>query len=47
MTTVDLIVPDIGDVDSVEVIEILVSDGDNIAIDDSLITVESLSLIHI
>ena len=41
MTTVDLIVPDIGDVDSVEVIEVLVSDGDNIAVDDSLITVES------
>jgi len=41
MTTVDLIVPDIGDVDSVEVIEVLVSDGDSIAVDDSLITVES------
>ncbi len=41
MSTVDIIVPDIGDVESVEVIEILVSAGDSVAIDDSLLTVES------
>ncbi len=39
--TVEIRVPDIGDVDSVEVIEILVSVGDSVAIDDSLLTLES------
>ena len=34
-------IPDIGDVDDVEVIEVLVSVGDTIALEDSLITVES------
>jgi len=34
-------VPDIGDFDSVEIIEVLVSVGDQIAVEDSLITVES------
>ncbi len=34
-------VPDIGDFDDVEIIEVLVHVGDNVAIDDSLITVES------
>lgn len=34
-------VPDIGDVDDVEVIEVLVSVGDAVAAEDSLITVES------
>lgn len=34
-------VPDIGDVDDVEVIEVLVSVGDTVAIEDSLVTVES------
>ncbi len=37
----DILVPDIGDFDTVEVIEILVSVGDQIAAEDSLITVES------
>ncbi len=37
----DIRVPDIGDIDSVEVIEVLVSVGDHIAIDESVITVES------
>ncbi|MBV6272023.1 dihydrolipoyl dehydrogenase [Alcaligenaceae bacterium CGII-47] len=41
MSTVDLKVPDIGDVDSVDVIEILVAVGDAIVADQSLITVES------
>lgn len=34
-------VPDIGDFDSVEVIEVLVAEGDEVALDDSLITLES------
>lgn len=34
-------IPDIGDVNDVEIIEVLVSVGDTIAVDDSLITVES------
>ncbi|MBC7755450.1 MAG: dihydrolipoyllysine-residue acetyltransferase [Bdellovibrio sp.] len=37
----DVLVPDIGNFDSVDVIEILVKAGDTIAKDDSLITVES------
>ena len=46
-------IPDIGDIDDVEVIEVLVNTGDTIAPETSLITVESdkasmeLSLIHI
>ncbi len=38
---VDVLVPDIGNFDSVDIIEVLVKIGDVIAIDDSLITVES------
>jgi pyruvate dehydrogenase E2 component (dihydrolipoamide acetyltransferase) len=41
MTIKDITVPDIGDFDSVEVIEILVAIGDQIEAEDSLITVES------
>ena len=41
MSTVEVHVPDIGDFDSVEVIEVLVAVGDQIAEEDSLITVES------
>ena len=41
MSTVEVHVPDIGDFDSVEVIEVLVAAGDTIAEEDSLITVES------
>src|SRR5690554_4393694 len=41
MSTVDLKVPDIGDFDDVEIIEILVAVGDTIAEEQSLITVES------
>jgi pyruvate dehydrogenase E2 component (dihydrolipoamide acetyltransferase) len=40
-TLVEVKVPDIGDFDAVEVIEILVAEGDMINVDDSLITVES------
>jgi len=41
MSTVEVHVPDIGDFDAVEVIEVLVAAGDTIAEEDSLITVES------
>jgi len=41
MSTVEVKVPDIGDFDEVEVIEVLVSPGDTINVDDSLITLES------
>ena len=40
-SVVQVLVPDIGNFESVEVIEILVKEGDVIAFDDSLITVES------
>ncbi len=39
--TIQVKVPDIGDFDEVEVIEVLVASGDSIAVDQSLITVES------
>ena len=41
MALQDILVPDIGDFGEVEVIEVLVSVGDSIAEEDSLITVES------
>ena len=41
MALQDILVPDIGDFGEVEVIEVLVSVGDTIAEEDSLITVES------
>ncbi|VAW63918.1 Dihydrolipoamide dehydrogenase of pyruvate dehydrogenase complex [hydrothermal vent metagenome] len=41
MSTIEVNVPDIGDSDSVEIIEVLVSVGDRVAEEDSLITVES------
>ena len=41
MAIQDIFVPDIGNFDSVDVIEVLVKAGDNIAKEDSLITVES------
>ncbi|PWQ94932.1 dihydrolipoyllysine-residue acetyltransferase [Leucothrix pacifica] len=37
----EIVVPDIGDFDSVEIIELLVSVGDRVEVEDSLITVES------
>ncbi len=39
--SIDITVPDIGDSGSVEVIELLVTVGDQVAVDDSLITLES------
>ena len=41
MSIKEIVVPDIGDFDSVEVIEILVAEGDMVQVEDSLITVES------
>ena len=41
MSTVEIKVPDIGDFDNVEVVEIMVGVGDQINLDDSLISVES------
>ncbi len=41
MAVQDILVPDIGNFDSVDVIEVLVKSGDVVAKDDSLITVES------
>lgn len=41
MSIREILVPDIGDFDSVEIIELLVSEGDVVQAEDSLITVES------
>ena len=37
----DILVPDIGDFDGVEVIEILVAAGDSIAVEDPIVSLES------
>ena len=39
--TIELQVPDIGDFDSVEVIEVLIAAGDEVALEDAVITLES------
>jgi pyruvate dehydrogenase E2 component (dihydrolipoamide acetyltransferase) len=39
--TTDVLLPDIGDFESVEIIELLVSEGDEVSIDESLLTLES------
>jgi len=39
--TINIVVPDIGDSENVEIIEILVSAGDQVVVDDSLVTLES------
>ncbi|OZB41866.1 MAG: hypothetical protein B7X31_15600, partial [Thiomonas sp. 13-66-29] len=41
MATMEVKVPDIGDFKEVEVIEILVKPGDVVAVEQSLVTVES------
>ena len=41
MMSIEVKVPDIGDFADVEIIEVLVSEGDHIAIDDTLISLES------
>ena len=40
-TPIDIRVPDIGESESVEVIEVLVQPGDNVSAEQSLITLES------
>jgi pyruvate dehydrogenase E2 component (dihydrolipoamide acetyltransferase) len=39
--TIDIIVPDLGDFDNVEVIEVLVSPGDTVEREDGLVTIET------
>ena len=39
--TIDIVVPDLGDFDNVEVIEVLVSGGDSVAVEDGLVTIET------
>lgn len=39
--SIDIVVPDLGDFEEIEVIELLVSSGDIVALDQSLITLES------
>ena len=39
--TTDIVIPDLGGAETVEVIELLVSAGDSVSIDDSLVTLES------
>ena len=41
MSTIDIVVPDIGDFKDVAIIELLVKPGDTVAAEQSLITVES------
>jgi pyruvate/2-oxoglutarate dehydrogenase complex dihydrolipoamide acyltransferase (E2) component len=41
MSTLEVKVPDIGDFQEVPVIEVFVKPGDSVAIDDSLVTLES------
>ena len=41
MSVIEIRVPDIGEFDSVEVIEILVAPGDTVEVEQSLITLES------
>src|SRR5690606_18867611 len=41
MSAIEVRVPDIGDFDDVEVIEVLVSEGDEVGLEQSLVTVES------
>lgn len=40
-TTANIVIPDIGDSENVEIIELLVNIGDQVAVDDSLLTLES------
>ena len=39
--TIDIVVPDLGDFENVEVIEVLVSAGDTVAREDGLVTIET------
>lgn len=39
--TIDIVIPDIGDSENVEIIELLVAVGDSVSVDDSMLTLES------
>ena len=39
--TIDIVIPDLGDFEDVEVIEVLVNNGDTVEREDGLITVET------
>ena len=39
--TIDIVVPDLGDFENVEVIEVLVSSGDKVEREDGLVTIET------
>ena len=39
--TVELIIPDLGDFEDVDVIEVLVAPGDSVEIEDALVTLET------
>ena len=41
MKSIDIVVPDLGDFENVEVIEVLVNPGDRVEVEDSLVTLES------
>ena len=41
MSTITVKVPDIGDFDAVEIIEVLVAEGDTVAVEDGLVSLES------
>ncbi|MGD2173033.1 MAG: branched-chain alpha-keto acid dehydrogenase subunit E2, partial [Gammaproteobacteria bacterium] len=41
MSEKDLLVPDIGDFENVEIIEILVAEGDTVEVEDAILTLES------
>ena len=45
MSLKEIVVPDIGDIQDVEIIEVLVSKGQFINVEDSLITVLSICLV--
>lgn len=40
-TSMNIIIPDIGDSENVEIIEVLVNQGDQVSVDDSILTLES------
>jgi len=40
-TTIDIVIPDLGDFEDVEIIEVLVSSGDTVAREDGLVTIET------
>ena len=39
--TIELKVPDLGDFDAVEIIEVLVAAGDEVVVEDSVVTLET------